>query len=644
MAKDYYMDKTSAVTLGSNDLQKFADDGGQGVTPQPQTTPPAPQPPKETPPKDTVVESLGKPQHSWDRDADRLAGIQHQQDIVNTRRDFLDSRSQVENLGQEAQQAHAMAKYSKGQGADKAGWTGGYVLDSNRQREYLQQSIAAQMYGTMELQRAGYDAQLAAARLAYDLGKEHLALERYREAYQQAVMRAELTGTWVSPEVLDLVNQFELAQGALSEYDAADPDFIPDEEYERANHLMKQIEAWFALNNIQPESIPVLARTIAQQQLDLDREIFADSRIQAALDSKEPWQYLMTDNDGNYIFDENTGRPKVIDLSIANTAEAYEFYQNNPVALKRYLEMLATQTIVDFLSTVDQDNMTNEQLQSELNKYLQSRNLTQDYLDEFEDTIYDLISGGYSTTITTHGKNFDFQIGRTTTPKDDRDDANDPDNLTYTPVVVDTRYMDTQNDVTTIMNILQTPDNQDIHELYNLIANMDVDALFTSSAAVDSWWAELTGIAFYADMFGAGSKKAGETVEELSGIISEIDLIFGEDNLTMLLEEAERYENMTDAQRLRLSREEQDLLERVDSFARNYLAMQLALNIASMNDTSVLDGFEYVGDSWRSTGYAWSNVSSGIDALRATAQTVNSVVDTATGGIVGAVRWIFGIK
>lgn len=106
------------------------------------------------------------------------------------------------------------SKYQTAQTMDKSGWgtnkgsgAGGYALDSNRQLEYLRSSIQADILSQKQLQALGYKTSLASAIAATELQADQLALERYRQARQDAAEDSERTGYYVEPHIADMVTQ-----------------------------------------------------------------------------------------------------------------------------------------------------------------------------------------------------------------------------------------------------------------------------------------------------------------------------------------------------------------------------------------------------------------------------------------------------
>ena len=92
-------------------------------------------------------------EYSWDTKASERANLDYEAAVLESKSNYLTNRQELESQGQQLQQQVDMQKYSQNQSSEKAGWTGGYVLDTERQMEYLKQTIQSQMYGQMELQK-----------------------------------------------------------------------------------------------------------------------------------------------------------------------------------------------------------------------------------------------------------------------------------------------------------------------------------------------------------------------------------------------------------------------------------------------------------------------------------------------------------
>jgi len=584
----------------------------------------------------TGIESdLGKPAYSWDETAQKQASAQLGKDIEDTRKQFIESRQQLEQLGREGQHQSLAKKYATQQSIDKAGWTGGYVLDAQRQKEYLKQSIAAQMYGQMELQSQGYDSQLAAARMAYDLGKEQLAMQYYKEAYERAVMQAEVTGIWITPEVSDMLNQYQAAEQILSQYDDTQKDFIPDEEYERAQRVIKQIDNWFGTNGISKEGI----KTLAAQQLELDKRILEDSRIQAALDSAEPWQYILTDENGQYQLDPETGRPIIIDLSSADTDKAYEFYstsQQGTTALKRYIDGLAAQTITDFIASQGDklEEMSNEKIDKAIQEYRQTNDAVMDYLNEFDqDLIKEFLGGSYTAQVTINGKTYSYTLGDVEEPKP-KGPKGPEDSGDTVDVIED--YTDTDD----LLDVLTDPELVgDVKDVVDLIVNTDFESMGTSDW--NNFWDKFFLTGFYVNAFGSG-KDAKKTVAEINSILKQIDTAIGPDNMALMVNKNIEWNKLTDREKGLLSSSEKESYERNEAFITNYITMKEVLKEAEMNDSNIFSGnWEYTRDVWKRNAKLWKDADNFAKGANALLDSVYSVGQTGVDTIISVVRGLF---
>lgn len=191
------------------------------------------------------IESAVGTQYSWNTNAADRANMAYQSDVLTAKQNYLQQRQNIEQQGQQMQTQYDMAQYSSNQSSEKVGWTGGYALDEKRQMDYLKATIQSQMYGSMELQKYGYDTSLAAARLAYDTNKYDLALEYYNTALSRAVTEAELTGVYVSPEANEMKSQYFAAEEKLKEN--------PNDE--NAIRVKEATKNWFESNNISENGI-----------------------------------------------------------------------------------------------------------------------------------------------------------------------------------------------------------------------------------------------------------------------------------------------------------------------------------------------------------------------------------------------------
>jgi hypothetical protein len=104
-------------------------------------------------------------------------------------------------------QQYESSKYQAAQTIDKSGWSGGYALDTNKQLSYMRESIQADILSQKDLQKLGYKSALGQAIAATELQADQLALDRYRQARQDAEYTSQLTGYYVEPHIADMATQ-----------------------------------------------------------------------------------------------------------------------------------------------------------------------------------------------------------------------------------------------------------------------------------------------------------------------------------------------------------------------------------------------------------------------------------------------------
>lgn len=122
-------------------------------------------------------------------------------------------------------ESYTRAEYQAAQSVDKSGQTGGYVLDANRQMQYLRASIQADIFSQQELQKLGYESNLEQARWAAELEKDSLALQRYQAAEQIAISKAQTLGYYIAPQISDMMTQLNAAQSILAQATGSEEDY-----------------------------------------------------------------------------------------------------------------------------------------------------------------------------------------------------------------------------------------------------------------------------------------------------------------------------------------------------------------------------------------------------------------------------------
>ena len=316
--------------------------------------------------------------YSWDTQAQERAEKDYQSAILESKNNFLESRKEIESQGIQNQELIALQDYSQNQSTEKAGWTGGYVLDTERQVNYLKETIKAQMYGQMELQRYGYDTALAAARLAYETNKYDLALQYYNTALQRAVTEAEMTGYYVSPEVSEMLNQYSIASQALNK----------GEDVERNEAILSNIYDWFNANGISKQGVKTWAKMKEDREWDLSmKKVYMDMYAGAFTDASgtqlDKDLYIMKGPDGEFLYtDKSKTTFKVFNFEKSTAQEVMDYVNNDTTGTAKQqfysrIDALSYQMELDFEThcrteglVSDKDKGTTKDLVEELKKWL----------------------------------------------------------------------------------------------------------------------------------------------------------------------------------------------------------------------------------------------------------------------------------
>jgi hypothetical protein len=318
-------------------------------------------------PKNTAsgAEAALGTQFSWDQKATGVADTKFQMEANQAKSDALAQRQTLEQNAANYQTQADMMKYSSNQSAQSAGWTGGYVLDQNRQMEYLKSSIQAQMYGAMELQKYGYDTALTAARLSYDLNQQEFAHQYYMDAVNASLQEASTTGVYISPEVKDMLAQYNTAQGELK----ADP------TNEKATKVSNAVKDWFSQQGITNMSEPGIKTLSAiQYEIDLaynemmnaytqyyevlDRIAAADSvAAQKLAENANAFIKYEVDENGNVVekYNPTTGKYEIGDFSSMSAEEIKKMAESNDKSKQQvisYVDSTFQEIINNYVSSV----------------------------------------------------------------------------------------------------------------------------------------------------------------------------------------------------------------------------------------------------------------------------------------------------
>jgi hypothetical protein len=324
-------------------------------------------------------------QTTMEASAKESAKDYYAQKILQTNQQHLKQRQTIEQDAAQAQQQLAGQQYALNQSIEKAGWTGGYVSDVLRQKEFLQNSIAAGMYGAMELQKANINAGLAEARFYYDTKKEELALQAYETAVQSSLYEAEQTGIFMSPETKDMLAQRSMADKVISDLEALGDGFETNQEYIHAKAVKDNINKWFVDNNISEAGVKTLTRINTEILADQHRE----AMTQVALETKSPSQWAYVDPTTNKPMTDANGNVTFIDLGLATKDQVKTFIEtsgNAANAVSQELNVLASSTVDGFLRVTDITNMRPEKIQELFEEYLDKNNtnLVKDFITNNE--------------------------------------------------------------------------------------------------------------------------------------------------------------------------------------------------------------------------------------------------------------------
>lgn len=330
------------------------------------------------------VEAAEGVQYKWDKQSEERAELNYKKSLLETKANYLTNRQEIESQGQAAQQQTDMQKYSQNQSIDKVGWTGGYVLDTERQMNYLKSSIQAQMYGQMELQKYGYNTSLAAARLAYDTDRYDLALQYYQQAIQNAVTESSQTGLYLAPEVREHANNYKIASDILNDPNAT------EEEKENAARIITNVTNWYKDYGISPAGVKTMAKLATDAEIAMNNQAQMKSMYEMyAINTQDNYNididsFGKVGADGKVITskDENgVLTPEIINFNDMNANDLLAYASTHDVAKQQvygYFENKVEQDILNYLETVKkvEGESTTYNVQAEsLRQYLINRGL-----------------------------------------------------------------------------------------------------------------------------------------------------------------------------------------------------------------------------------------------------------------------------
>ena len=298
------------------------------------------------------LDAAKETEYSWNTKAEERAGLDYESQVLEAKSQYLTNRQELESQGQQMQEQVAMQKYSQNQSNEKAGWTGGYVLDTERQMAYLKQTIQSQMYGQMELQKYGYDTSLAAARLAYDTNKYDLALEYYNTALSRAVSEAEITGYYVSPETSEMLNEYSIASRTLNDPNAK------EEDKQRADRVLASVYEWFEANGISKQGVETLTHQDFINTLKMTAQSMVNFQKDSDLLQIDNNSFGEVDADGNLIYSEGYNQVKTIHFDKMSNEDIIDYANRGELAKQQvmgYMDSIIQNRIESYLDTVKKE-------------------------------------------------------------------------------------------------------------------------------------------------------------------------------------------------------------------------------------------------------------------------------------------------
>lgn len=311
--------------------------------------------------------------YSWDTKAEERAGLDYESQVLEAKSQYLTNRQELESQGQQMQEQVDMQKYSQNQSNEKAGWTGGYVLDTERQMAYLKQTIQSQMYGQMELQKYGYDTSLAAARLAYDTNKYDLAMQYYQKAIENALGEAQITGYYVSPETSEMLNEYSIASSIMNDATAT------EEDKRRADKVLSSVYNWFEANGISKQGV----ETIAHQEFIVALREAADKALK--YDDEKllqiDWETFREVDENGKVYNNNEA--STVNFTKMSNEELLSYAHRSEIAKQQvhgYLDNIIERDIINYLESVKKVNdktVTYDISTEDFKKYLENRGIVQ---------------------------------------------------------------------------------------------------------------------------------------------------------------------------------------------------------------------------------------------------------------------------
>lgn len=617
-------------------------------------------------------------QYSWDTQAIDAAQNQYQQDALKAKQDALANRQTIEQNALQYQQQADMMKYANNQNAEKVGWTGGYVLDQNRQMEYLKASIQAQMYGAMELQRYGYDSALSAARLSYDLNQKQFAHQYYQDAVNVAISEAQLTGTYFSAETRDMMSQLNVAEQELGDLKnlsleeinekISTGDLVLSAEQSKALEVKRAITDWYKANDVSTVGIKTLSAWETEQNMIRQWANEQWEMYQAAKDAAQHTidtdvnSFIMLDDQGKPIYEG--GETPVGSWKTMSGSDIINYIANEDGSLNSYRQQqffsyidsqYPGQISAGFAKYCETNGVTPEEYPDKMIEYL----TTSDVLGTFLNNKFSSVSSEEATKLfeNLNGYTMDVELPDGTiymytlecttnnsfgTNTGTKSDSSDSDVVISDKPILDKTYTEAEGPKLV----------EDLYKDKEFEKLMTILGQINWEADPSSWFEDVNSpgaqllksvpIGNLAEnivsLFKSGKyKKFGE---ELNKIKSNIIFELGEENYKILGATYNKYLSLSDRDKALLTAKEKEMYEGISAFMTGMTNLDNAITQCTKNDTNIVtNGWGYVKDTWSKVGDQWSNMNNLTDFFAAGTQTAGALVETVIGGVTGTVKW-----
>ena len=631
--------------------------------------------------------------YSWDTKAEERANLDYEAAVLESKSNYLTNRQKLETQGQQMQEQIDMQKYSTNQSNEKAGWTGGYVLDTERQMAYLKQTIQSQMYGAMELQKYGYDTSLAAARLAYDTNKYDLALEYYNTALSRAVSEAEITGYYVSPETSEMLNEYSIASQIIND------ETTSAEDKQRADRILASVYKWFEDNGISKQGVETYSHLVEERthKLSLDKIYEYQNVAQNQISTDT---FVKLDENGNKIYGETN--VETIDFSKMTTQEILDYTKTSEAAKDQYLSRLdsiayemensfktwcsgqsdlikedgSLDTTKDYI-TAFKNYIENSDFTDKIAKEI-NRLLPEGSTEELKAGVENLISGW---SVELELPNGEIKSLKAYTEKPTPEPVNLLEDSTKEVTIIDENGKETQVDINylkdanNITDLMEGLSNEDVKPILDMVLGLDFSSEKAFAESLSNWSENQNDIPIIStlgnllnlisDPLTMGFEQISDQVQAdyykqqanvLTNIKQSFNDILGENNINLIKESANKYNNLSEkdkANMMETKTKEDGTTEKVPNAELTALENSAKI-IAQLNtiDTSIdyahkhdsgmfTEPWDYIADSWSTTAENWNDGYQFGDVVRTAYNVVENISTTITSTVIGGIKWLF---